>query len=117
MKLIHITIAVKDLEKSLAFYRDIVGLPVNRRFASGASEIAFVGEGDTEIELICGGADVVHSADVSIGFAVDSLTDTIAFLAENGIAVGDEAQPNPQVRFAFAHDPDGFRVQFVESAS
>ena len=37
------TIMVRDLERSIAFYRDIIGLPVNLRFDAGPSgEIAFL---------------------------------------------------------------------------
>jgi len=116
MKLSHITISVKDLEKSVQFYRDIIGLPVGRRFASGESEIVFLGDGDTEIELIYNSdnANVAFDASISLGFQVASLSDTIAFLAENGIAVGDVIQPNPGVKFAFTKDPSGLSVQFVE---
>ncbi len=37
MKYNWTTIMVKDLETSIAFYRDIVGLPINRRFQAGPS--------------------------------------------------------------------------------
>ena len=104
MKLAHITISVKNLEKSVQFYRDIIGLPIRRRFESGDSEIVFLGESETEIELVYNRnrADISFGMYISLGFEVASLTDTIAFLVENGIAVGDVMQPNPNVRFAFA---------------
>jgi len=116
MKLAHITISVKDLEKSVQFYRDIIGLPVKRRFVSGESEIVFLGNGETEIELIYNSnrTDITFNVHISLGFEVASLTDTIAFLSGNNIAVGEVIQPNPNVKFAFANDPNGLRVQFVE---
>ena len=117
MKLMHITIAVRDLEESLKFYRDILGLPLQRRFPSGDAEIAFLGDGETVIELLYSSAraDVSFSADISLGFAVASLTETTAELQRKGIEVGDILQPNPHVRFAFITDPNGLRIQFVES--
>jgi len=116
MKLTHITLSVKDMEKSVQFYRDIIGLPIRRRFVSGESEIVFLGEGETMIELINNknNADVAFDASVSLGFQVESLSDAKAFLAKNSVAVGDVIQPNPNVKFAFAKDPDGLSVQFVE---
>jgi len=116
MKLTHITLSVKDLEKSIQFYRDIIGLPVRRRFVSGESEIVFLGDGDTMIELVYNNnnEDVAFGMSVSLGFQVEALSDAIVFLAKNGVAVGDVIQPNPNVKFAFAKDPDGLRVQFVE---
>ena len=54
MKFNWCTITVKDMEASLAFYRDIVGLPVSRRFSDRPdSEICFLGDGETQVELIC----------------------------------------------------------------
>ena len=48
------TLMVKDLERSLGFYRDLLGLPVTRRFAAGPErEIVFLGDGETKIELVC----------------------------------------------------------------
>lgn len=54
MKLNYITILVKDLEKSLAFYTELVGLKIIRRFNPGPGEIVFLAnqEGETMIELI-----------------------------------------------------------------
>jgi len=55
MKFCWVTINVKDMEKSLEFYRDIVGLSIHRQFApQPGDQITFVGsdDGETEIELI-----------------------------------------------------------------
>ena len=42
------------MEESLKFYQEIVGLPLNRRFAAGPGvEIAFLGDDGTKVELIC----------------------------------------------------------------
>ena len=47
------TITVNDLEESLSFYQDIVGLTVDRRFQAGPGmEIVFLGDGETKVELI-----------------------------------------------------------------
>ena len=37
------TLIVKDLDRSLAFYRDVLGMPLITRFATGAGEIAMLG--------------------------------------------------------------------------
>jgi lactoylglutathione lyase len=112
------TIMVKDLEKSIAFYRDIVGLPVNRRFQAGPSgEIAFLGEGETQVELIArpGDTSVAGNA-ISLGFAVDSLDEAMRFLAEHGIGLeSGPIQPNDHIKFIYVLDPDGVRIQFSQS--
>jgi len=119
MNLMHVTISVKDLEESIKFYRDLIGLPVKRSFKSGESELAFLGDGETEIELICNQkhTDVSFGTDISLGFEVESLDDALAMLKQNNVAFGDVIQPNPSVKFAFATDPNGLRIQFVEQAN
>ncbi len=46
MKFCWCTITVKDMEESLKFYQEVVGLKLNRRFEAGPGvEIAFLGDG------------------------------------------------------------------------
>lgn len=118
MKYCWTTIMVTDLEKSIAFYRDIVGLPLDRRFSAGpGGEIAFLGDGETQVELIerIGPKSTIGNA-VSLGFAVDSLDDALAFVAEHGIKVeSGPFQPNDHIKFFYILDPDGLRIQFSQS--
>lgn len=117
MKFCHVTISVKNAEESLKFYRDVIGLPLKRRFSAGPGvEIIFLGDGETEIELIYDQAhtDLSIGYDISLGFEVESIQETIYLLRQNGIATGDVIQPNPQMKFIFATDPNGLKVQFVE---
>src|SRR5690554_4126379 len=115
MKYCWTTIMVSNLEKSIAFYCDIVGLPLARRFSAGpGSEIAFLGDGETQVELIerIGPKSTIGNA-VSLGFAVDSLDDALAFVAEHGIKVeSGPFQPNDHIKFFYILDPDGLRIQF-----
>jgi len=117
MSFLWTTITVSDLEASLKFYQDIVGLPLVRRFDAGPmGEIAFLGDGDTKIELIgsrSGKAD--FGPDISLGFAVDSADEKIAALDKQGIRLhSGPFSPNPHVKFFFIQDPDGLKIQFVE---
>ena len=119
MKFVHVTLSVKDLEASLRFYQDVVGLEITRRFSSGSnSEIVFLSSGDTQVELISRpGQDVAEPGrGISMGFETQSLEDTMALVKEKGFETdGEISSPNPSVRFFFASDPDGYRVQFVHS--
>ena len=116
MKFSHVTISVKDLDESLNFYENIIGLPVTRRFPAGDHDIVFVGNGDTEIELIPSPApaDLAFSQDLTLGFQVESLDECMAFLKEKGFILSDVIQPNPGVKFFFTADPNGVRVQFIQ---
>jgi len=109
------TVHVKDIDESIKFYEDVVGLKVDKRFSGGGkTEIAFLGSGDTQLELI-GGAGAYEGNGISIGFRVDDLDAKMAFVKAKGIAVhSGPFAPNPVTRFFFVQDPDGLLVQFVE---
>jgi lactoylglutathione lyase len=117
MKFNHVTLSVEDIEKSVHFYRDIIGLEIKRRFPAGPGrEIVFLGSGDTEVELIGGaGHDSVELGEgISMGFVTESLEDMIVLLRDNGYETnGNIINPQPNVRFFFAKDPDGYNIQFI----
>ena len=119
MNFCHVTLTVKDLDASIRFYTEVAGLPVHRRYPAGpGTEIAFLGNGETKIELIHqkDRPDAVIGNGVSIGFEVESAPEKLKSLQAAGVPViGDMIQPNPHVRFFYAADPDGFREQFIEN--
>jgi lactoylglutathione lyase len=121
MKFLHVTIHVKNLDESTRFYRDIVGLREKRRFKGGPGiEIVFLGEGETEVELLfdANDGDVSYGTGVSIGFETQSVSELISSLRDKGVSViTDVIQPNPHVKFFFVSDPNGVKVQFVENIS
>jgi lactoylglutathione lyase len=119
VKFCWVTINVRNMDDSIAFYRDIAGLTMKRRLKSTpGAEIVFMGSGDeTEIELIRR-ADVPHpwyGAGVSLGFAVESLEDHISFLRSQGINdIGGPITPDPSISFIYIDDPNGVRIQFLQ---
>lgn len=119
MKFCWCTLSVKNMEESLKFYQEIVGLKVDRKFNAGPGvEIAFLGDGETKVELICNetSKDVVMGQDISLGFEVNSVEEMMAFVKEKGIAIhSGPFQPNPHVKFFFVMDPNGLKIQFVEN--
>lgn len=119
MSFVYTTLTVKDLEASLAFYTKIVGLPIDRRFPAGpGTEIAFLGAGETKVELVCykNHPEPIIGNAVSLGFRVDSLPEKLSQVRDAGVPVISEIiQPNPHVRFFYVTDPDGFQVQFSEN--
>lgn len=112
------TIQVRDMEKSLEFYQDLVGLRLNERFSAGETmELAFLGDGQTQLELIADdeAEDIKYSENISLGFKVESLDEKIQEIKERGLEVhSGPFQPNPSIRFFFILDPNGLKVQFVE---
>lgn len=119
MKFCWCTLSVKDMDEAVKFYRDIVGLPVGRRFEAGAGmEICFLGEGETKVELVCGPGHGVpgKGEGVSLGFEVKSVDETIKFIKGKGLEVASGPfQPNPHIKFFYVKDADGYKVQFVEN--
>lgn len=118
MKFCWVTINVKNMEESLSFYQNIVGLEIQRRMKPmGGTEIVFVGSGDTEIELIRNEKNTAcsYGNDISLGFKVESLDKTIEFLKGKKIPIhAGPFQPNPTIKFLYVLDPNGLRIQFVE---
>lgn len=118
MKFSWCTIMVKNMEESLKFYQEIVELPINRRFqANPDMEFCFLGDGETELELVCDRKATVKNQEdtFSLGFEVDSLERMIDFIKEKGLELAaGPFQPNPQVKFFFVRDPNNIKVQFIE---
>lgn len=119
MKFCWSTIRVNDMEESLKFYQEIVGLNISRRFEAGPGvEIGFLGDGETKVELICdeNSKNVNLGEDISLGFEVDSVDKMMKFLKEKGIDIhSGPFQPNPHTKFFFVMDPNGLKIQFVEN--
>lgn len=118
MRFCWTTLHVKNLDTSIAFYNEFVGLEVNRRFKpNDHMELAFLGTDSTELELIADGR-TTNSApdDISIGFILEGkLEEKLDSLAAKGFT--DQSPifaPGPFMRYAYVKDPDGFKVQFVE---
>ena len=118
MKFRWVTVTVKDLEESIGFYRDVVGLSVSRRFAAGnGMEIAFLNAGGTEVELIYDpqATSGQFGSGISLGFQVDSIEDMMNSVVEKGLQIqSGPFQPNPQTKFFFVLDPNGLKIQFVQ---
>jgi len=103
------------MEASLAFYTDIIGLSLNRRFSPpSGGEIAFLGKGDTQLELIFRpGADIQSSSSMTLGFASDvPIEEVMDLVKEKGITIkSGPFQPNDHIRFFYISDPDTYNVQ------
>jgi lactoylglutathione lyase len=113
------TINAKDMDTSLTFYQDIIGLKITRRIKPNPDmEIVFLGEGSTQIELIWNNKniDISFGKDISLGFVVDSLDTCIEILSKHNISVhSGPYQPNPRMKFLYVLDPNGLKIQFIEN--
>ena len=110
------TIRVRDLDQSLAFYHDLLGLPIQERFGPPGHEIAMLGpEEGTRLELIAAGEDLPSppAPTLSLGFAPEDMGQLLAALEARDIPTRPMS-PNPSLQFYFLDDPDGYTVQLVE---
>ena len=120
MNFLWVTITVNNLDESIKFYEDIIGLKLSsRRRSGGDKEIAFLEDGKsiTLVELYCydEGSPVLVGQDYSIGFETDSVEECIKLANEKNLKIlSDILQPSPKVKFFFIADPDGRKVQLLE---
>lgn len=118
MKYLWTTMHVKDMDASLKFYQNVLGLEMEwRRPAGPGMEIAFLkAEGtDTKVELICAEdfQGQAEGVELSLGFAVEDVEAKREELAAAGYAPTPIISPNPMTKFFFIKDPDGITIQFV----
>ena len=118
MKFAHVTIMVKNMEESLKFYQEVVGLNIERRFPAGPGmEIVFLGDGETKVELINNSniKEINIGHDISLGFEVESLDDMMKFVNKKEIGIhSGPFQPNPTTKFIYVLDPNGLKIQFIQ---
>jgi lactoylglutathione lyase len=114
MEFIHVTLFVKDLEKSLEFYQGLLGLPIQRRLPGEHGPVFLGEEGKPVIELIGGRKDAEFKG-FSIGFEVDSLDEASKKMEDAGCKlIRGPISPNPSIRYSFFPDPDGVEIQLAE---
>lgn len=120
MKFLWTTIYVKNLEESMAFYSDLVGLQMLQRFPAGPGiEMAFMGngiDGETLVELIAdsNNSSINHSEFIYIGFAVDSVDAMLDTVKSKNIPVHSGPVETPSFKFFCIKDPNGVNVQFFQ---
>ena len=118
MKFLWTTILVNNMDESLKFYEEIVGIKLVDRFPAGPGmEISFLGEGETKVELICNEKlkELDAGSRVTLGFKVESLEEKINFIKEKGInIITGPIQPNPSIKYFIIKDPNGIKIQFAE---
>jgi len=119
MKFCWCTIMVQNMEDSLKFYQEIVGLSISSRFAEEPEmEISFLGDAETKVELIYTPNNKTKNniEGISLGFEIESVNEKIKFINEKGLEVDSwPYQPNPHIKFFYVKDPNGVSIQFVEN--
>lgn len=128
MRILHTMLRVGDLDRSIAFYTEILGMHLLRRndFPEGRFTLAFVGYGPEENEAVL---ELTHNWDTPsyelgdayghIALAVPDAAAACAEIKQRGGKVVREAGPmkHGTTIIAFVEDPDGYKVELIQSKS
>ena len=115
MKFNWITLHVKDLDRSAAFYGDYLGMKLAREFAqpSGRHFKFYEAANGMQVELIGGGGETVSASNLSLGVAVSDYDALLAKAREEGFISGEPRILGGHLECFFALDPDGVQVQIA----
>ncbi|MCH8039032.1 MAG: VOC family protein [Nitrospinae bacterium] len=120
-KLLHTRMRVSDMDQTIAFYRDVLGLEVlERKVSPRGSHLAFlaVPNSDELIELCSfppSGPVKVQEDLVHLAFEVDNLDEMIQELTRKQIPITDgPTRTSSGSRFIFIDAPDGYEVELIE---
>src|SRR4051812_29125109 len=125
MRILHTMLRVGDLDRSIAFYTEVLGMQLLRRsdYPAGKFTLAFVGYGDESegavLEFTYNYG--VEKYDIGSGYGhialeVDDARRACDAVRERGGKVTREAGPmqHGTTVIAFVEDPDGYKIEFIE---
>jgi len=120
-KLLHTRMRVSDMDETIAFYTDVLGLEVmERKTSPRGSHLAFLKVPNSEelIELCSfppSGPVKVQEDLVHLAFEVANLDETIKTLNAKQIKITDgPTRTSSGSRFIFIDAPDGYEVELIE---
>jgi lactoylglutathione lyase len=125
MRLLHTMIRVNDLDESLKFYCDHLGMKLLRRqeYPGGRFTLAFVGYGDeasdSVIELTYNWDTHQYDLGNAFGHLAIDVPDIHKYcdgLRAKGIKVVREPGPmkHGSTEIAFIEDPNGYRIELIQ---
>ena len=119
-RLLHTRYRVNDLEKTTAFYRDVLGLKEVRRHTSprGSTLVFFKApESDETIEIChypASGPVTVQPDLTHLAFAVEDLDAFAKAATAKGYPLSDGPTVSSSGKFAFIDAPDGYEIELIE---
>jgi len=120
MKYLHTMVRVSDLEASIDFYCNQLGLKELRRYDNDQGRFSLIflaapGDEEAQVELTynwdpenySGGRNFGHLA-----YAVDDIYETCQHLLDSGVTIN---RPPRDGRMAFVRSPDGISIELLQS--
>jgi lactoylglutathione lyase len=128
MRLLHTMLRVGDLDRSITFYTEVLGMRLLRRkdYPGGRFTLAFVGYGEESDTTVLELTHNWDNADYEIGsgyghiaIGVDDIVGVCDQIRAKGGRVVREPGPmkNGSTVIAFVDDPDGYKVELIELSS
>jgi lactoylglutathione lyase len=128
MRILHTMIRVGDLERSIAFYTEVLGMKLLRRadYPGGRFTNAFVGYDDESRTAVL---ELTHNWDTRsydpgtgyghVAIEVEDAHAACDAVRKRGGKVTREAGPmkHGTTVIAFVEDPDGYKIEFVQRKS
>mgnify|MGYP000998921099 CR=1 FL=1 len=125
MRLLHTMLRVGNLERSLAFYQNVLGMKLLRKkdYPEGRFTLAFVGYGSEADNAVI---ELTHNWDTEsydlgnayghIAIEVDDAQAACKQVRQLGGKVVREAAPmkHGSTVIAFIEDPDGYKIEFIQ---
>lgn len=129
MKILHTMLRVVDLDRSIAFYTEVLGLQLisRREYPEGRFTLAFIGS-EPRADGIQRAAEIelTHNWDTTayelgsgyghIALEVDDAAASCAMVRARGGKVTRDAGPmkHGSTVIAFVEDPDGYKIEFIQ---
>ncbi len=125
MRMLHTMIRVGDLDRSIRFYTDVLGMQLLRRkdYPEGKFTLAFVGYGDeaeqTVLELTYNWGVNDYEMGTAFGHLAIEVEDAARACAEVATKGGKVIRPAGPMQhgstvIAFIEDPDGYKIEFIQ---
>ncbi|KJQ86076.1 MULTISPECIES: VOC family protein [Vibrio] len=123
-KMIHTMIRVRDLDRSLQFYRDALELEIKDQYVFDGFSLTYLANEETGFEL-----ELTQNHDQSepythgsgyghLAVSVDDIEQAHKRIKSLGIEAGDikafDHQQKHLATFFFVTDPDGYKIEFLQ---
>ena len=128
MRILHTMLRVGDLDRSVTFYRDVMGMKLlsRKEYPDGKFTLAFLGYGTNpehaEIELTYNWGVPSYEIGTAYGhiaLGVEDIRSTCTRIRDAGGKIVREPGPmkHGTTVIAFVQDPDGYKIELIEESS